>query len=542
MPYYAPVAPVILNDISSEEEFARIVRRESDTLELKTGASGKPLQEAMVAFSNTRGGTILIGVDDRLQIVGKQLDQATDERIHAAAVEAHSLGRYEVREITVGHRTVVAVEVQRREEGIAQTSDGRILVRRGARNHAVVGDEVWELVTSRTLRRFEQAASRVPVGHASGAAFERVCTAHGWRGDAHDLGERLRERGLVVGTELSIAGALLLTDPRATVSTSKFVIEVRWYDDTGPDYRRRLVIDGALPNQVEQAADAVSTELGSDLVVIGTSRRELPRLPRVVVREAVANAVAHRSYELDQSAIVIEIRPHQVVITSPGRLPENVTIATMRQAQAARNPVIIDMLRRCGLTEDAGRGVDVMQDVMRDEMLDPPVFEEIGQFFRVTLPIQGPVTTQERAWLKDLERTGVVESPDRLLLVHAARGQVLTNALARGITGLDRDHARTSLQRLRDHKFLLQQGAGGGVTYVLDTAIARTAVRRLSVAEIEEMVLAEAETRPIRNEDVRTLTGLDRSEALALLTRLVERGELKRRGARRVTTYTRSAR
>lgn len=122
----------------------------------------------------------------------------------------------------------------------------------------------------------------------------------------------------------------------------------------------------------------MTEELGSDLVITGVHRRDLPRLPVVVVREAIANAVAHRSYERDQAAIVIEIRPQQVVVTSPGPLPASVTVATMRQAQAARNPSVIEVLRQFGLTEDAGRGVDVMQDVMRDEMLDPPVFEEVG--------------------------------------------------------------------------------------------------------------------------------------------------------------------
>ncbi|HKR48440.1 MAG TPA: ATP-binding protein [Pseudonocardiaceae bacterium] len=230
-------------------------------------------------------------------------------------------------------------------------------------------------------------------------------------------------------------------------------------------------IGGSLPEQVSTAAQLVIDELGSDLVVTGIHRRDLPRLPSVVVRKAIANAVAHRSYERDQSAIIIEIRPHQVVVTSPGPLPEGVTVATLRHAQAARNPSVIAVLRQFRLTEDAGRGVDVMQDVMRDEMLDPPIFEEFGEFVRVTLPIKGPITPQERAWLKDLEERGTLEPTERLLLVHAARREPvlklellpdeglgefsqltmprrLTNAEVRKITGLDREEARAALKRL----------------------------------------------------------------------------------------------
>jgi hypothetical protein len=78
-----------------------------------------------------------------------------------AAVDAHNVGRYRIRQITVGQKPVVVVEVSRREDGFAQTSDGRILVRRGPRNQALIGDEVWRLASSRTLRRFERSPAGV---------------------------------------------------------------------------------------------------------------------------------------------------------------------------------------------------------------------------------------------------------------------------------------------------------------------------------------------------------------------------------------------
>lgn len=58
----------------------------------------------------------------------------------------------------------------------------------------------------------------------------------------------------------------------------------------------------------------------------------------------IANAVAHRTYERDESPVVVELRPNAVI-------PETVTVAALRQAQAARNHSIIDMLRRFGLAE-----------------------------------------------------------------------------------------------------------------------------------------------------------------------------------------------
>lgn len=101
---------VVAADTYSDDEFRAVIERESARVERKTGAGGKPLQEAFVALSNTSGGVV---------VIGRALDQATEERIHSAAVEAHNLGRYEVRQVMVGGRPVVVIEVARREEGVA---------------------------------------------------------------------------------------------------------------------------------------------------------------------------------------------------------------------------------------------------------------------------------------------------------------------------------------------------------------------------------------------------------------------------------------
>ena len=69
----------------------------------------------------------------------------------------------------------------------------------------------------------------------------------------------------------------------------------------------------------------LTEELGADLVVLGVRRHELPRLPEAVLREAVANAVAHRVYESSSRPVRVELRPDAVTITSPGPLPEPVS-------------------------------------------------------------------------------------------------------------------------------------------------------------------------------------------------------------------------
>jgi ATP-dependent DNA helicase RecG len=521
------------------EDFARLIELEGDRVELKTGVSVDRLQEPIVAFSNGEGGVIFIGVTDKREVVGRRLDQGTDDKIHEAALAAHDVGRYLISEVRVADRTVVAVVVRRREEGFAQTSDGRILVRRGARNTPLFGAAAWDFMSSRNLRRFERADAAILITQSDVSALQEVCAAYGWDAGDAGLADRLAERGLATGDRLTIAGALFLTRPSDSLDLRKAVIEVRRYADEGPDYDRREVFDGTLPQQVREATGFVTGELGSDIVVSGLYRYDLPRLPEVVVREAIANAVAHRSYEINRTAVVVELRPDAVIVRSPGPLPEPVTVETIRQAQAARNPDVIDVLRRFSLAEDAGRGIDVMEDEMAEALLDPPRFVDDGSFVIVTLPLHGFITPRERVWVAEHERRGQISAADKLLLVHAARGNELTNRSARFVLKTaDPGIARKALKRLRDAGLLEQRGERGGSAYYLTDSISPPAAFKLSPKQLADMVLVAAATDgQLTNERVRDLTGLDRQQAISLLRSLVKEGRLVQVGERRGTRY-----
>lgn len=513
------------------EAFAMVVAREDEDVELKTGLGSRPLQEALVAMSNSGGGTIFVGVADDRTVVGRQRDQGTDDAIHEAALAAVNVGRYDISTAVVGDRPIVVIDVDARSDEVAQTSDGRVLVRRGGRNVALFGTALWALVSSRALRRYEHADSGVPVGAVDDQIASDIARAFEWPLDRDEVQDRWSERSLRHPEgNLTVAGALTLTDPSKTLGTAKFHVDLRSYEsDDTISYVRREAFGGAVQHQAEQATDWILRDIGTESVVTGAYRHDVPRLPRRVVREAVANAVAHRDYTNDRTPVVVEIRPSSVRITSPGRLPAPVTLATLREAQAPRNHPVIDVLRRVGLAEDSGQGIDVMQDSMRYELLDEPEFEEGDDYFSVTLRLGGLVSPTERAWLSEFERLGTLHEGDRLLLLAALRDGNLTNARAREVLGLDSVEARARLQRLRDTGLLTQHGTRGRAHYSLGTIGPDRSV--------EQIVLDAAREAPLTNRRVRELTGLDRPQTARLLKRLVIEGRLRQHGQRRATTY-----
>ena len=524
----------------SGAQFREAFGSESEHVEWKAGAGSKPIQQTVVAFSNADGGVILIGVRDDGTVVGREPTPGLRDDLHRALREIHNPGRYEIHALDVDGTAITVLAIARRVEGVAQTPDGRVLLARGTRKEPLFGGELQRLLNERSLGRFDHSSTEVPFEAASRERIDRLCRAYDWAEDSERVA-RMEERGLLTlaaGTPmLTVAGALcLLDDPQRHIG--KTYVEVVRFPAGESSYDRRERIEGSVDTQVARAAELVAEELGSELVVLGLRRHQLPRIPLRVLREAIANAVAHRSYEQAGRAVQIELRPDSVKIVSPGGLPEPVTERNIRDTRAARNTTVIDVLRRLQLAEDAGLGIDLIEDLMRDELLDPPRFRDTGHSVEATLPIRSTVTAVERAWVREIQNRGAILPADRILLVHAARGERLTNARARALLATDPLAARAALRRLRDAGFLRQEGRRSGTAYVLEGSLAPPAGLRLSPPELRRLVLDLARERhAIANAHVRERTGLDRVEALRILDQLLREGLLRRTGTRRGTRY-----
>jgi ATP-dependent DNA helicase RecG len=532
-----PDAPDGWPSALSPDEFRTAFPAENDFVEFKQGASS--LQDSIVAFSNAAGGIIFVGIENSGRVVGLEFSPRLADRIRQTVGDTHSPGPVAIRSLAIGDKTVAVIGVGPLTEGFAQTSQGRVLVRVGTIRPALIGNELVRFMHERAASSFEAFATDVALSNADEQLVREVLTSLGAQEHAHP-GNRLRDRGLVVregGHDvLTVAGALFLLERPDRVLGKSYVEVMRFrLGQDLPD--RREEFRGPANYQVASVTKFIEDELGMDSVVLGLRRHELARLPERVVREAVANAVAHRSYELRGTATRVEMHPDRVVISSPGGLPAPVTVETMRDAYVARNNSVIQLLRRFQLAEDSGKGVDLIQDLMRDELLEPPHFSATPSSVTVALPILSATRPEERAWVREVVARGTIENKDRVLLVHARRGEALTNQRARELLKTGRDGATSALRRLVDADLLVRSGRTAGTRYRLTESLAPPAGLRLSRTELHRMVLEMAQAGPVTNSTVRARTGLDRVDVLGLFEELVTGGQLERVGSRRGTRY-----
>src|SRR5215475_2920738 len=148
----------------------------------------------------------------------------------------------------------------------------------------------------------------------------------------------------------------------------------------------RIVLE---PGLVDQAVSFVSRNIGvrGEIDEDGTRRVETPDLPVDAVRETLVNAVIHRDYLLAHTDAELGLFSDRLVVTSPGRLTNGVTIAGMKLGvRAARNELIKDVMRDYGYLEHMGLGIPrKIIAGMRAHNGKDPLFELGEESLTVTL-------------------------------------------------------------------------------------------------------------------------------------------------------------
>ena len=193
-------------------------------------------------------------------------------------------------------------------------------------------------------------------------------------------------------------------------------------------------------------------------------RKDSPLVPQRVIREAVVNALMHRSYRLQAPVQIIrysnrlEIRNPGFSLKSPDHLGE--------PGSVPRNPKIAAALYDTRFAETKGSGVRVMREMCERAGLAPPLFEsDRGQDqFALRLFFHHFLGPDDLAWLARFKDLQLSEADARALVVAREAG-ALDNQTWREINKVDTLAASQALRRLRDAGLFTQKGRGSATWY-----------------------------------------------------------------------------
>ena len=531
-----------LAQMTEAEFWSQVGDQESMVVEFKQQLPRPSrLQEPLVAFANSRGGTVIVGVSDRRprQVVGVAWSQDLAEQIQDTASSTQPPLRVGVDHRVVGGRDVVFVEVPSVERGWVQTSDGRLLVRAGPTNRALVGHELLRFVRERAADPVEdEPVPEVGLDDLRHDLLRQFIRSRLGRSRV-DLTSAARDLGLLTGSGQTRLATLLVFGRDPQERNRRFGIVVARFEgsvDGGASLRDRHELVGPLPSLVAEADRRIYEEMRRDAVVRGLVREEVPEYPPVALREALVNAVGHRDYSLRGTAVDVRLYDDAVEVESPGTLAGYVTVDNLREAQYSRNERIMDALQRLGLVEEAGQGIDRMIAEMEDALLAPPEFEERSASFVVRLRGGSVFAAEDRLWVSRFGRLDL-SADAKVALGFARRWGNITNEQLRRLRPLDRQSSRLTLQDLVARGLLEAFGRGRGTGYRLSDA-ALQARATATLGEQLRTVLSHARrTGVVVNSDVRGLLGVDAGTARSILEELVLRGLLVAEGERRGRRY-----
>lgn len=287
-------------------------------------------------------------------------------------------------------------------------------------------------------------------------------------------------------------------------------------------------------------------------LTVGLLRVGIPNYPERAFREGLANALIHRDYTR-LGAVHIQWYDDRLEISNPGGFPEGVNLGNLLVTPPRpRNPLLADALKRAGIVERTGRGIDtIFYEQLRNGRPAPSYERSTDTDVVLILPGGEANLAFVKLVVEEQRNKKLLSMAELLVLNHLWRErQATTHEIARRIQRSETE-ARALMQRLVESGFVESRGTRKGLTWHLSAATYRRLgnpaayIRQRSFEPIqqEQMVLQFAKTHGrITRREAAELCRLSPQQAYNLLQRLVKQEKLVRRGKKRGAFYEPSAR
>jgi ATP-dependent DNA helicase RecG len=448
-----------------------IGRSSSQSLEFLPEVDVDRLAETLIAFANSDGGTILVGVDESGTIDKTLMQEEIEDALRLALAQCRPGVRTQWQQCQAKGGEAIAIHVPRSTD-LHSLTDGRVLVRSGTENRPLGGSEIVQLAATKSSGEFE--LEPVPGSSFGDLDPEMIGEYRTKRTERQRRPVSADDASLLFGagalTEKgtpTVTGMLLFgREPQAFMPHSGLIV-VRFAgtEPRGPGglpgYSRREEIAGPLPKLIEAAWQVIWEEMRVAAVVKGLVREEKSEYPSFAVREALVNAVCHRDYQLSGRRIEVRLFDDRMEVISPGGLPGYITVDNIVEEHFSRNPQLVHGLFQWGFIEELGLGVDRMIEDMVNAGHPAPEFRDAPYAFTVILK-NTRVRPVVQAW-----ETNMNERQLQALSYIQEHGRITNREYRTLCPSVTAETLRLDLVDLANRGMLLKIGSKRGTYYIL---------------------------------------------------------------------------
>ena len=407
-----------------------IVRGESKSVEFKAKLPEDSAKyvKTIIAFANTQGGCLVIGVDDVAhKVVGVDDDSAFQIMDRIANAVADSCAPQIVPNIELqtidGHTVVLVTVTPEPNRPYYLKAKGKELgtyIRLAGTSRPASPEKIKELEMEGAHISWDELTC---IGYeVTDKEIKKLC---------RDIMQYREKAGLpkrnVTSAQL-INWKLLRNAETSFLASNAFVLLVSNYFPYSKTQcavfkgkERTVFLDkreftGSIYKQIEEATAFVLRNIRLGAIIEGLVRKESYELPVEAIREMIVNAHCHRNLT-DASCVQVAVYDDRLEVTSPGGLYNGLTYEEIMSGHSKlRNRAIANVFNQMGLVEAWGTGIRRIKEAAKSYGLPSPEILAFDNMFRVNLYRNQIAEAQEdygKAFNKDERSIGEASEKHR---------------------------------------------------------------------------------------------------------------------------------
>lgn len=438
------------------------MRYENERAEYKSRVTDDIYKE-VIAFANTAGGVIYIGVDDDGRSIGVTNVDETYARLTNSVRDAIEPDVTMFVKYVLQDNGVIRVEVKEgdykpyylKAKGM---KPGGVYVREGATSVPASPAKIRRMIKDSDGEIFEErrAASQDLTFEEAQKTFKKYNV---------DFSE---DKYVALGlknprdNQYSNLATILSDQCRHTTKIAVF-------DDLeSTSFRDAKEFAGSIFRQLDDSFAFLTLCNRSAVVFNGLERIELPDYPPAALREALLNALIHRDYDFSGS-VIVNVNEAHIEFISLGGLPAGLSIADIRNGVSQpRNCRLAEIFHRLRLIEAYGTGIRKIYALYKD-CDEQPRIETTANTFKLTLPNMNAPQKKRFAAKKmpTKKETSITTSQMKDIADYLEKYGEMNDADAQRILNLKRTRAYTVVRRMRENGLIVVRGRGADKIYKL---------------------------------------------------------------------------
>jgi len=433
-----------------------LLGKESETMEFKSSFC-KEVIETVVAFSNARGGKIVLGYsDDKKEVVGIDVsDEIIQKWINEIKQNTQPAVFPSFALHTTNGKTIVEIQVD--EFPLKPVSfNNCYFCRKKNSNYRLSSDEVAEMrfiSLNYSFDAFEVDTKFERLDTTALNLFSKRLAESGRYISSGNLQEDFIKLGFINKGKLTRAAQLLFGIHHTAIHIGRFKSNDVIIDD--------MVIRSPLILAVEKAMNFIKQNIMCSYELTGELKRgERWQYPLQAIRELLLNAIVHKDYK-NSTDVMIKIFDNSIEITNPGRLMRGLTIEDLQTDHYKvqhRNKLLTEAFYLTGDIEKYGTGFICLRKWLRDYPKVEYRFTNCGEILQMELLVNEDNITMET--VNVTERTAE-KTVEKILDMIINNPQITQVELAK-LTGLTRRGVEWNLSKLKAKGLIERIGTDKG--------------------------------------------------------------------------------